>query len=259
MQQGGWFTVHASEEEGERLLRLTIDAGKGNVLTRACLHELREATVLLGKESRLRALVLDHAGEHFSYGASVAEHRQESVGAMLEELSTLALALLRSNLPLLAVVHGHCLGGGLELVLLADRVFASPSARFGQPEVSLGVFAPVGSALLPLRVGARAAADLLLSGRSIGAEEAHAIGLVAEIAADPRAAALTWAREHLMSKSTSALRLATRASRFTWFESFARDVRSMNSLYLDELLATPDAREGIEAFLEKRAPHWEER
>ena len=258
MQQTEWSTVRATEEEGAHLLRLTIDAGRGNVLTRACLRELREATSHHAANTRRCALVLDHTGEHFSFGGSVAEHRPESVRAMLEELSALALELVASNVPLLAVVHGHCLGAGLELVALADRVFAAPLARFGQPEVQLGVFAPLGSLLLPRLVGSRAAAELLLTGKSIGAEEARSIGLVAEIAPDPRGAALAWAREHLLGKSASALRFATRAARSSWTASFAREIEHLNCVYLDEVVATRDAREGIEAFLEKRAPRWED-
>ncbi len=241
------------------LARIVIDAGKGNVLDLAALRELREAIAELRSGDPPRAILLDHEGEHFSFGASVEDHLPERVRGMLEELHALAREWLALDVPVLAAVRGMCLGGGLELVLLADRVFASPEARLGQPEIRLAVFAPIGSALLPRRIGPQAAADLLLSGRTVEAEEAQRIGLVGEVAADPAAAARAWAAEHLAGKSRAALRFATRAARQPWLGGFLADLEVLERLYLEELMQTHDAVEGLRAFLEKRKPAYEDR
>ena len=241
------------------VLRLVLDAGKGNVVDRALCEALAAAAASARAEPRLAAVVLDHEGPHFSYGASVPEHAPGEVARMLPVLHGAARALLALDVPLLAAVRGLCLGGGLELALLADRVVCHPSARFGQPEAQLGVFAPIGSALLPRLIGPRAAADLLLSGRTIEASEARALGLVAEIAEDPREATLAWAREHLVPKSARALRFVTAAARRAWREPFLADLAALERAYLGELMATRDAQEGIAAFLEKRPPRWEHR
>jgi len=242
-------------EEG-RVLRIVLAAGKGNVIDRRAIADLREGLADAGSAPALRAVLLDHEGPHFSFGASVEEHAPGEVETMLPAFHALARELLALDLPILAAVRGLCLGGGLELAALAERIFAAPGARFGQPEITLGVFAPIGSLLLPRLVGAAHAAELLLTGRTIEAEEAQRMGLVAELAPDPAAAALTWARTHLVDKSASSLRFATRAARAHWIGAFDVALGSLESAYLSELMATRDAREGIAAFLEKRDPVW---
>jgi cyclohexa-1,5-dienecarbonyl-CoA hydratase len=251
--------VRSEELEAGRILRLSLDAGKGNVLGREALGELREALTLLGTAPGRCAIVLDHEGRDFSWGASVPEHAPGEVHGMLRRLHELAAELLALQVPLLAAARGLCLGGGLELALLADRLFLAPGARLGQPEVLLGVFAPIGSALLPRLIGPRPAAELLLSGRQLDAQEALRLGLAAAIAEDPGAAALAWAREHLCAKSAAALRQATRAARRAWAPGFLADLAALEAQYLDELMLTHDAREGIQAFLERRPPRWEDR
>jgi cyclohexa-1,5-dienecarbonyl-CoA hydratase len=247
----------ASSEGGQ--LHVVLDAGKGNILDRAAIAQLRAILAEWHSDAHRRCLLLDHAGEHFSFGASVSEHVHGEVEQMLPELHGLARELLELDVPVLACVRGLCLGGGLELALLADRLFASPTARFGQPEVELAVFAPIASALLPRIVGPRAAADLLITGRQFGVEEGVSLGLVSAVAEDPGAAAREWAAKHLANKSAVALRYATRAARQTWMPEFLGSLALLERVYLDELMATHDAREGIAAFIEKRRPTWEDR
>jgi cyclohexa-1,5-dienecarbonyl-CoA hydratase len=164
--------------------------------------------------------------------------------------------LLASPLVLLAAVRGKCLGGGLELASFCHRVFASPDASLGQPEVVLGVFAPMASAFLPERVGRPAAEDLCLTGRAVGAAEALDMRLVDEVAQDPGAAALAWARGHLGAKSASSLRHAVRAVRAGLAPRLLAALDAVERQYLDGLMATADAEEGVRAFLEKRSPRW---
>ena len=145
------------------------------------------------------------------------------------------------------------------MALLADRIVASPTAFFGQPEIRLAVFAPLASLLLPTRIGKPHAFDLLLSGRSVDAVAARELGLIDEIAADPLAATVLWARGRLLPQSGAAIRLATRAARLTWQSTFKRDLDAVERLYLDELMGTSDAHEGIQAFLDRRDPVWQDR
>jgi cyclohexa-1,5-dienecarbonyl-CoA hydratase len=175
---------------------------------------------------------------------------------MLRGFHRLFHLLLEANVVTLAAVRGQCLGGGLELAGFCNRLFAAPDARLGQPEIVLGVFAPVASVALVERVGRSHAEDLCLSGRSLTAQEAHRIGLVDEIADDPDAAALAYAREHLLPRSASSLRLALRATRVGYAERFRHALAEVERLYLEELMSTADATEGLQAFLEKRSPSW---
>ena len=245
-------------EEG-RVLRFVLDAGKGNVIDARVIAALREAVADARKSPGLCALIVDHEGPHFSFGASVEEHTPDQVGEMLPSLHALARELLGMNLPILVVARGMVLGGGLELLLLGDLVFAAPDAKFGQPEIQLGVFAPLGSSMLPTRIGEQAAADLLLSGRTIDAAEASGLGLVRFISDDPSAAAVEYAREQLAPKSASSLRYATRALRSKFAPRFHSVLTELEDLYLQDLMDTRDAVEGIQAFLEKRPARWEDR
>lgn len=204
----------------------------------------------------LKVALLCAEGANFSFGASVQEHLPDRVEGMLRRFHGLFRSIATSRVPLLCAVRGHCLGGGLELAAFANRLFAAPDARFGQPEIALGVFAPVASLLLPERVGRGAAEDLCLSGRTIGATEALRIGLCDVVAEDPEASALQYAREELCRHSASSLRHAQGAVRGHFVWSLLQQLEELERAYLGELMATHDAREGIAAFVDKRTPEW---
>ncbi len=217
---------------------------------------LTEVFAEAGRTPELKALLLEGQGKHFSFGASVQEHLPGQVADMLRRFHALLLGLVDCSVPVLGVVRGQCLGGGLELVSLAHRIFAAPDARLGQPEILLGVFAPAASLVLPERIGRRQAEDLCLSGRTVEAREALALGLVEELHDDPGAAALEWARQHLLKHSASSLRFAVRALRAGLRARLAAEIPVVERLYLDGLMATHDAVEGLQAFLEKRPATW---
>ena len=246
-------------EKDGALLRLRLSRPKANIVDAAMIGALRAALREHLPGSRLRAVLLEAEGPHFSFGASVEEHLPGSCAAMLRELHGLILQLVASPVPVLVAVRGQCLGGGLEVAAAGHLVFAAPGAMLGQPEIRLGVFAPAASCLLPERIGQSRAEDLLFSGRSIGAEEAHRIGLVNTLADDPGAAALAYFEEHLAPRSASSLRFAVRAARFDFVERVRRKLAEVERLYLEELMATHDAVEGLTAFIAKRPAVWEDR
>jgi cyclohexa-1,5-dienecarbonyl-CoA hydratase len=213
-----------------------------------------------GAAPDLRAICLEGGGAHFSFGASVQEHLPDRVADMLRCFDDLVHALLDSHIAIIAVVRGQCLGGGLELATLCHRIVASREAKFGQPEIVLGVFAPVASVVLTERIGRGHAEDLCLSGRTIGADEAFRMGLVDEICdPDPMVAALAYAREHFLPRSASSLRLAVEAARTGLTARMAADLPVVERVFLDRLMKTDDAVEGLRAFLDKRPPAWRHR
>ena len=167
---GEEVSLKVSLEEGGALLHLTLDAGKGNIVTGAVMSALdRAARGGEGSSPKVRCVLLDAAGPDFSFGASVEEHRPAQAKAMIETFSKLIRAMIELPVPLLVAVNGRCLGGAMEVALAGSRIFASQTAMLGQPEIKLAVFAPPASVLLPLRVGQAKAEDLLLSGRTVGA------------------------------------------------------------------------------------------
>jgi cyclohexa-1,5-dienecarbonyl-CoA hydratase len=241
------------------LWHVVLDRPKANVIdaamTNALAATVREAAAAPGT----KALLFEGAGKHFSFGASVEEHQPDRVTDMLATFHGLFRTMADSGLVLLAAVRGQCLGGGLELAAFCHRVFASPDARLGQPEIRLGVFAPVASVILRERMGAGAAEELCLTGRVLAADEGLGTGLVDVVADDPKDAAQAWFAENLAPHSASSLRFAARAARAGMHERFFADLRVVERLYLDELMKTEDAVEGIRAFLEKRPPAWRNR
>ncbi|MGA7326352.1 MAG: cyclohexa-1,5-dienecarbonyl-CoA hydratase [Rhodomicrobium sp.] len=245
-----WF------EREDHLLRLRLDRPKANILDAALVGALDRALVEHGEQPGLLGILIDASGPHFSFGASVEEHLPAQCAGMLAGFHRLILRLVKSTVSVMMAVRGQCLGGGLELVSAGHLIFASPDARLGQPEIQIGVFAPAASCLLPERIGLADAEDLLISGRSITAEEAFRVGLITAVVPDPEAAALDYFDKHLALKSPSSLRFAVRAARNSLAGRMTARLAEVEQLYLDELMSTRDAVEGLEAFLAKRPARW---
>jgi cyclohexa-1,5-dienecarbonyl-CoA hydratase len=242
-----------------RLLRLRLDRPKANILDAALVRAIENAFLEQADGAQLRGVLIDASGAHFSFGASIEEHLPGQCAAMLASFHRLILRLFASPVPVLVAIRGQCLGGGLELASAGHLLFAAPDAKFGQPEIQIGVFAPAASCLLPERIRLAAAEDLLLSGRSIGAQQACQIGLVTEVADDPEEAALGYFDRHLAPKSAKSLRFATRAARHGTIERVSAKLAAVETIYLEELMATQDAVEGLSAFIEKRPACWRDR
>ncbi len=235
-----------------QMLHLTLNAPKANILDAEMLGGIVAAVDSHAESERLKAIVFEGAGKHFSFGASVEEHRADQAAAMLEKFHGLFRRLAQCAVPTLAVVRGQCLGGGLELVSYCSRIFADEKAMFGQPEIKLAVIAPMASVLLPWRCGGGSALDLCVSGRSIDAAEAYRIRLVNEVGSDPAAACDAYFTQHLEPLSSSSIRFAEVAARVTLMRRIDSDLLTIEKIYLDELMKTHDANEGIDAFLAKR-------
>ena len=248
-----WF-----EAEG-RLLRLSLNRPKANLINAEMITALDGVLAEHLTNRGISTVLLDAEGPHFSFGASVEEHRPDQCAAMLHSLHGLILRMVESPIPILVAVHGQCLGGGLELALAGHLLFAAPDANLGQPEINLGVFAPAASCLLPELIGPQRSFDLLVSGRSITGSQAAEIGVAFQTAADPTRAALAYFDEHILAKSISSLRHAVRAARSDYSVRVRSKIAVVERLYLEELMNTHDAVEGIESFIAKRAVQWTHR
>lgn len=246
------------EHEGQ-VLRLLLNAPKGNVLDKQMMSEINEAFLTDAGESSVKAIVFEGVGDHFSFGASVEEHQKELVAEMLATFHGLTRTLIRTSKPMFALVRGQCLGGGLELAAFCQWIFASTNAMFGQPEIKLGVFPPVASLVLPYRIGQSAADDLILTGRSITADEAKQLGLVHSVSEDPGRQIVDFIAKHILPKSSASLQFTVRSARFEMHDAFLRNIDALEKLYVAELMETDDANEGIVSFVEKRRPIWTNR
>jgi cyclohexa-1,5-dienecarbonyl-CoA hydratase len=242
-------------EEGA-IWRTVLNTPKANILDMEKCDLLSDIFEEAGGAQNLKAVIIQGEGPHFSFGASVQEHLPEQIESMLHGFHRLFYTMLDARVVTLAAVRGQCLGGGMEVAIFCNRLFASPDAWLGQPEIVLGVYAPVASVMLAERVGRSRAEDICLTGRSLKAEEGLGIGLVDEIADDPAQSALEYARKHLLPKSASSLRFAVQAARGGFANRVRRELAEVEALFLDELIGTEDAREGLNAFLEKRPPDW---
>jgi len=237
--------------------RVVLDDPPLNILTRGVMAELREILEGLAREQELRVVLLSAAGKHFSAGASVEEHLPGEVESMIPEFMATVAALRDFPAPVVVAVHGRCLGGALELALSGDVVLAGEGALLGVPEIALGVFPPAACVQFPRIVGPQAAAELILAGTPLSAEQAERAGLVRRVVPDDRLAAEAGELAAGMARhSAAALRVAKRALRAGEDRPRGEAEAEVVRLYLDELMRTSDATEGLRSFVEKRKPEW---
>jgi cyclohexa-1,5-dienecarbonyl-CoA hydratase len=251
--------LRAWVEHDGAMLRLRLARPKANIVDAAMIDALQSAFDAHRNDRRLLAVLLDAEGPHFSFGASVEEHLADRCAQMLAGLHRLLDTMLAFPAPVLVAVRGMCLGGGLEVALAASRIFAAPDAQFGQPEIRLGVFAPAASCLLPFRMSQPCAEDMLLTGRNLSGGEALAAGLVQQVADDPLAAANGYFAAHLAGRSAAALACAMSAARVAYLPQVRARLAEVERIYLEQLMRTHDANEGLAAFMAKRTPQWEHR
>ena len=238
-----------------------ISHPKGNIITRVIVEAFRSALESLAQNQHLKLVTIEGEGADFSFGASIPEHAPDQVADVLPEMHALIGELLELPAVTAAIVRGRCLGGGFELALACDLIFAADDASFGLPEILLGVFPPAASVLLPARVGYARATRAILTGEPGSASMWHQAGLVEIVApsVDLDARVDAWFQDQLAPKSAAALRHAAAAARAGLIKHVRETLPGVERLYLEDLMRTADAIEGLDAFMHKRKPRWQDR
>ena len=250
---------HINFRVEERVARVVFARPPLNIFDIALMREVERALYEGAGRRDVVAVVFEAAegSRAFSAGVSIEEHQPETIYQMLDSFHSVFRALEQLAKPALAVVDGAALGGGCELVAGCDVVLAASHAKFGQPEIKLGVFPPVAAVLLPRVVGERRARELVLTGELIDADEALRLGLVSYVV---EGAQLEAKLQEILSRfrelSAPALEAARRALDLARGRTFADALARVEDIYLNELMKTEDAHEGVQAFMEKRKPAW---
>ena len=246
--------VRVRQEDG--VAWIVIDRPPVNVLSMTLLGELERALSTLGADPTLRLIVLEGAGRSFSAGVDIGEHLGDMIGPMLEAFTKVAQRLIEGDVPVMAVVQGAALGGACELVALCDLAIVADDSRIGVPEITLSVVPPVGAALFPSIVGRQRAAALVLTGEPISGREAADWGLVwRSVPADQLRAEVERVAAGFATKSAAGIRLARRSLR-VGADVLTAAIERANALSVEMVPASPDAQEGLRAFMEKRPPRW---
>ena len=223
------------------------------------MKELHAVFAKIKSNKDIKLITFEGEGKHFSFGASVEEHTKINCGDMLQSFHQLFYDIIELSIPTMAKISGQCLGGGLELALACNFMYADKTAMLGQPEIMLGVYAPAGSVLLPLKIGNAKAEEILLTGNSITAEKALQIGLLNDVFEDKETMETEldeWITKNICKKSASSLKYAFWAARSSFNEVIYKKLPELENTYVTELMETDDANEGINSFLEKRKPNW---
>src|SRR3984957_1929445 len=251
-----------------KLARLTVDTDSLvarivlrhaplNVIDIAMMEELAQTLAELELRPNISVVLLSGAGKAFSAGVDVAAHTPDKVEEMLSKFHGVIRLLIASRKVTIAAVHGHCLGGGAELAMVCDMVYTADSAQWGFPEIKLGCYPPVACTALAALVGQKRAAELILTGRTISGTQAAEMGLANRaVAAEELAGVVDQTVQELVRLSPAALAVTKKAI-YAWDSMhFDKGLARAEKLYLEELMKTSDAQEGISAFMEKRRPDW---
>src|SRR6185503_472120 len=246
----------------DRVARITFARPPLNIFNIALMREIGGALASLTQQREIVAIVFaaEKGSRAFSAGVAVEEHLPDTVYQMLDSFHGIFRQLEQLARPTVALVEDSALGGGCELIAACDIVIASERARFGQPEIKLGVFPPVAALMLPRIIGDKRARELILTGELIDGAEAARIGLVNHLVADgqveQKAAELLGKLREL---SATALEMTRRALDMGQGRTLEAALKEIEDIYLHELMKTSDAAEGINAFMEKRKPVWRNR
>lgn len=228
-----------------------------NIIDLTMMDELARALAEIESRNDTSVVLLLGLGKAFSAGVDVAAHTPDKVGAMLEKFHRVIRAVVASKKVTVAAVRGHCLGGGAELAMVCDVVITAEDAEWGFPEIKLGCYPPVACTALAALVGQKQAAELILTGRTINGKEAAEIGLATQAFADSELDGMEEEiTQQLLELSPAALAVTKKAI-YAWDSMhFDKGLARAEKIYLEDLMKTEDAQEGIKAFMEKRKPHW---
>ena len=240
--------------------RLTLNRPEHNLLNEAMLREMEQAFTYCGERSEVKLIVLDSACKVFCGGIDIGEYTAERVFQMVDTFHNAFTRMLDFSKPVICVVNGPAIGGGAELAAFGDIVVATPKARFAQPEISIGVFPPLASTILPFLVGPKIALELLLTGEPVTAERALELGminrLIPEAQLEPAVQELV---KRISGHSGAVLSLAKRAVLGGVGLSLRDGLKHSMDVFLNELYRLEDSQEGLRALVEKRKPNWKNR
>ncbi|MCC7050289.1 MAG: enoyl-CoA hydratase/isomerase family protein [Bacteroidia bacterium] len=252
--------IKLSYSHNNTVATLLLDDGKGNVLDNIMMLEIIECLNNFKSNKNLKLVIFQGQGKHFSFGASVEEHTKDLAEMMLKTFHKLFFTIVELGVPTMAKISGQCLGGGMELAIMCNLLFADKTAKLGQPEIVLGVFPPPASVILAEKIGLSRAEELLITGRSIDAEEGLRIGLLHQVYENKETLdneTNIWIEKNIAPKSASSLKYAVKAARIKFHHVLNNFLPQLESVYTKQLMESKDANEGINAFLQKRQPVWE--
>jgi cyclohexa-1,5-dienecarbonyl-CoA hydratase len=250
-------TVRLAVDIHSPVARIALHHAPLNVIDILMMEELVQRLAEIELRADVSTLVLSGEGKGFSVGVDVAAHTPDKVEGMLAKFHAVIRALVATRKVTIAAVHGHCLGGGAELAMVCDVVYTTEFAKWGFPEIKLGCYPPVACTALAALVGQKRASELILTGRSISGKEAAEIGLANRAVPEEKlAVAVDECLEHLLNLSPVSLAVTKKAV-YGWDSMhFDKGLARSEKIYLEELMKTADAQEGIRAFTEKRKPRW---
>jgi cyclohexa-1,5-dienecarbonyl-CoA hydratase len=241
----------------QAVARITLKHPPLNVIDFQMMDELRAALTQIEQQKQVSVVLLDGGERAFSAGVDVAVHTPELIRTMFEKFHGLIMQIVKLPKITIAEVQGACFGGGAELAMVCDMCFTTPDAKWGFPEISLGCYPPVACTALAALVGEKRAADLIFTGRAFSGQEAAAWGLATEAhEGEELQNAIQSRLDHLFKRSPAALAHAKKA--FYAWDSIHLDkgLARAEKIYIEELMQTEDAKEGVQAWLEKRKPVW---
>jgi len=240
--------------------RMTLNRPEHNLLNEPMLREMADAIDLIGQKEEIKLIVLDSACKVFCGGIEVGEYTSQRVFQMLDAFHSAFAGILETAKPVVCVVNGPAIGGGAELAAFGDMVIATPKARFAQPEISIGVFPPLASTILPYLVGPKKALELVLTGEPVTAERALEMGLVNRLVAE---ADLEKTVKDIVARiaghSGPVLTMAKKAILSGMGLSLKDGLKQSMNIFLNELYRLEDSQEGLHALVEKRKPNWKNR
>src|SRR5271154_1818492 len=240
--------------------RMTLNRPDHNLLNESMLREIADGILFAGASEEVKLVVLDSACKVFSGGIDIGEYTSQRVFQMLEAFHAVFTSMLEVGKPLICVVNGPAIGGGAELAAFGDLVVATPKARFAQPEITIGVFPPLASTILPFLVGPKTALELVLTGEAVTAERALELGLINRLVPESQ---LEQTVNDLVARiaahSAPVLSMAKKAVLGGMGLSIRDGLKQSMDIFLNQLYRLEDSQEGLRALVEKRNPNWKNR
>jgi len=237
---------------------LTINRPPVNVLNIAAMKDMNDAITSLIGNTDVKILVITGTGEKaFSAGVDVSDHTEDKVEEMIQVFHDIFRNMAKLDQVTVAAVKGLTLGGGCEVAIFCDLIFAADNLKIGQPEIKLAVLPPIALLVMPQFIGMRRASDLLLTGKIIESSEALDIGLVNKVVPlDSFETELEEFLKPIKELSFIGLKYSKKGMYLGLTADFLSRLEQIEKIYLDDLMSTADAHEGLQAFLEKRPPVW---